>query len=207
MIIKDYIFEVLADVWPTITIAMVVTISLRIAYLIKKNKKVAIYKELIFLMFIIYTLCLFHVVTYQDISSSSNNFVPLREIGRYTIGSDKFFKNIIGNILMFIPYGFFSSYIIGNKKMSVAIILTLIVTLSIEFTQLYIGRIFDIDDVILNLCGGILGFLFYKVIDKIKSKLPKVLRKDWAINTFVILVLIIVMIFSFDIDLNVWLGK
>ena len=57
----------------------------------------------------------------------------------------------MGNILLFIPYGFLSSYYLDNKKFGVITILTIITTLTIETVQYYIGRVFDIDDIILNL--------------------------------------------------------
>ena len=41
---------------------------------------------------------------------------------------------------------------------------------------------YDIDDIILNLIGGMLGYGIYFVLQKIKEHLPKVLRKDWFLN-------------------------
>lgn len=58
----------------------------------------------------------------------------------------------------------------------------LFASVSIESTQLIIGRIFDIDDIILNLIGGMLGYGIYFILQKIKEHLPKVLRKDWFLN-------------------------
>lgn len=202
--LKEILIDIFSDTWPTILLATVILVSLRVTYLIKSHKKVVIYKELFFLIFVIYALCLFHVVTYQDLNYGTNNFTPFKEILRYQFSSEKFFKNIIGNILLFVPYGFFSSYLLKNKKLSVAFILTAIVTLTIETLQYYIGRVFDVDDIILNICGGILGFIFYVGMEKIKLLLPKILRKDWVINLFVILVLLIVIIYSFDINLTTW---
>jgi glycopeptide antibiotics resistance protein len=57
-------------------------------------------------------------------------------------------KNIIGNILLFVPYGFFSSYYLNNRKIGTNVLLCLIATFCIEAIQYYIGRVFDIDDII-----------------------------------------------------------
>ena len=42
------------------------------------------------------------------------------------------------------------------------IIITILYSLSIELTQTLIDRVFDIDDIILNLVGSIIGYYFSK---------------------------------------------
>ena len=49
-------------------------------------------------------------------ASSGINLIPFREITRYTIGSKLFFYNVIGNIALFIPFGYFVSDKIKAKK-------------------------------------------------------------------------------------------
>ena len=102
--IKDIFLETLPDVWPMIVIILVIVCSLRITYLITKHKKFQFHKELIYLIAIIYILCLFYVVTFQDSNYGVSNYVPFKEIFRYSIGSHKFMKNILGNIILFIPW-------------------------------------------------------------------------------------------------------
>ena len=160
---------------------------------------------MIYLISIIYILCLFHVVTFQDVNYGTSNFVPFKEIFRYSFGSHKFIKNIVGNIMMFVPYGFLASYLLKNKKFSVILILTTVASLTIETVQYYIGRVFDVDDIILNLVGGILGFLMYVGLDAIKSKI-KILRNDTVLDILIILILIIVIMYSFNINVfsEIW---
>lgn len=198
--IKDIFLETLPDVWPMIVIILVIVCSLRITYLITKHKKFQFHKELIYLIAIIYILCLFYVVTFQDSNYGVSNYVPFKEIFRYSIGSHKFMKNILGNIILFIPYGFLSSYILNNKKISVTFILSLIVSLTIEVVQYYIGRVFDIDDIILNVLGGVIGGLLFVGMDAIRSKV-KVLRNDTVVDILVILLLVIIIMYSFNINI------
>ncbi|MDD5888560.1 MAG: VanZ family protein [bacterium] len=188
--------EVVNFTWPMILISVVVLVSLRVSYFIKyrKEKKFVFYKELLMLSFVIYIMCLFQVVTFQDDTWSANNFIPFREIMRYNVGSRLFFKNVMGNIIMFLPYGFFASYLLKNKKISVAFILTVIASFSIELVQMMIGRVFDVDDIILNVCGGCLGFLIYYLIDKLWYKLPKVLRRESVLNIFSVIILVLVVL-------------
>lgn len=176
--------------WPMVLISCVVIVSLRVSYLIKNHEKFVIYKELLSLSFLIYIMCLFQVVTFQDDTTwSSNNFIPFKEIMRYNMGSRLFFKNVIGNMVMFLPYGFFVSYYLDNKKLSLTFTLTLITSVAIETVQLIIGRIFDIDDIILNVIGGTLGFYIYHTFDMIGNKFSKVLKNEWFLNILSILVL------------------
>ena len=203
--IKEAMMEVLPDVWPMLIIITVIISSLRITYLITKHKKFLLHKEIIYLLAIIYILCLFHVVTFQDINYGESNFIPFKEIFRYSIGSNKFIKNVLGNIILFIPFGFLSSYLLKNRKLGVITILTIIASGTIETVQYYIGRVFDIDDIILNLLGGITGFLIYIGIDAIRNKV-KVLKNDTVLDILIIIILVLAMIYSFNINVFSLIG-
>ena len=199
--IRNMITSLFPDVWPIIIIITVIACSLRIAYLIKKGPKFCFYKELLSLIFILYVMCLFEVVTLQDNNYGLSNFIPFKEIFRYKIGSRLFIKNIIGNILLFLPYGYFSTYYINNKKVWPTTLLTLIVSFTIECVQLKIGRTFDIDDVILNTLGGTLGFLIYNITESLGSKLPKIFKTEGFINFIVVLLILLAIIYVFNINL------
>lgn len=198
--LKNIFLDVFSDTWPTILIAVVIAVSLRLAYLLKGHKKIILYKELLMLIFIIYALCLFHVVTYQDVNFGTNNFIPFKEIFRYDLGTPKFIKNIIGNIIMFIPFGFFASYFLKSKNISIPLILTIILTTTIETVQYYIGRVFDIDDIILNIVGGILGYLLFITMDFLQNKIPG-LKNNHILNLLIIIIIVIIVIYGFDINI------
>ncbi len=187
--IRNTVLDIFGETWPAIVISMVIIISMRALYLIKNKKPIIIYKELLALMFIIYVLCLFYVVTFQDVSWSTSNFTPLKEMFRYEFGSRLFIKNVIGNMLLFMPYGFFAAYYLKLKKPYWIIGLSLLVSVTIETTQLLIGRVFDIDDIILNIFGGVFGFYIYLLLDKINKKLPAVLKKPIIYNIIMICLL------------------
>lgn len=76
-----------------------------------------------------------------------------------------FIINFLGNIIMFMPIGFFIPLLwnVSNKKV---IAIGLCSSLFIEICQLFLARGTDIDDLILNLIGAILGLLVYKVLYK-----------------------------------------
>ena len=177
--------------WPMLLISVVVVVSLRITYLIKNREHFTLYQELLTLSFIIYILCLFQIVTFQDtVSWSSNNFIPFREIFRYHIGSRLFLKNVLGNVLLFMPFGFFSSYYLKFKKPWVILGLTLVTSFSIEVIQMSIGRVFDVDDILLNIVGGYLGYLIYYVISRIGDRAPDFFKNEIFLDAISIIILV-----------------
>ena len=121
--LRGMITSYFPDVWPVIIIITVICCSLRISYLILNREKFCFYKELFMLLFILYVMCLFEVVTIQDDNYGLSNFIPFREIFRYRMGSRLFIKNIIGNVLLFLPYGYFASDYLKVKKVRIRIIL------------------------------------------------------------------------------------
>ena len=197
------IVNILSNIWPMVVIFTSVLASYRIAYILKYEEKFILYREVLKLGFIIYIMSLFYVVTFQDVSWSSSNFIPFKEMFRYELGSTMFLKNVIGNMIMFAPYGFFISYFLKAEKKSTVICLSIIVSLTIEVTQLMIGRVFDVDDILLNIFGGLIGFYIYKLIYMIKRHLPEFFKKNIVYNIIVIGILIIVFWYLYQI---MWLG-
>ena len=187
--LRNQVLDIFEAMWPTLAISMVIIISMRIVYLFKNKKEFIVYRELASLIFIIYVLCLFYVVTFQDVSWSSSNFIPFKEMFRYQFGSRLFFKNVIGNMLLFMPYGFFTAYYLKLEKPKAVIILSLLVSTTIEFTQLAIGRVFEIDDLILNFMGAMVGFYVYYLLNKINHLLPKFLKKPIVYNILMVILL------------------
>ena len=108
--LQETVLNIFENSWPMIFIFSMIIISMRITYVVKYDKHIVFYKDVLGLMFIIYILCLFHVVTFQDVTWSTSNFIPFKEMFRYRFASSLFFRNVLGNMLMFIPFGFFVSY-------------------------------------------------------------------------------------------------
>lgn len=103
------------------------------------------------------------------------NISPLKETLFYTYAHGEKLVNsqFMLNIFMFVPLGFLLPLVI-NKK-SFGFIATLFsclgITLTIEFIQYIIGRVADIDDVIANTLGGIVGFCIFAIVDALLKKL------------------------------------
>ena len=173
---------VIANTWPMVLLTVVILVVLRIGYLIKYKEKFVFYKEFLILSFIVYILCLFQLVTMQDVPGEHGvNITLFKEITRYTVGSHLFYHNVIGNIALFVPFGFLTSYYLDLKKKRYNLLLTLLISVTIELIQLRIGRAFDIDDIILNIVGSFIGYLLYRLIDRIFENKSEVLKGNITI--------------------------
>ena len=193
--ISSSLKEVLMDTWPMIALTCVVLIVIRLTYLIKNKQKFIVGNEIMMLSFIVYILCLFQIVTSQDVSAVHGvNVTLFKELTRYQIGSRLFIRNIIGNILMFIPFGFFTSYYLKLDKKRIIFYITLIVSIVIELIQLKIGRAFDVDDIILNLVGSLLGYFMYRLMDKIFGDLSDTIKGTFIVMGILVGVVVLAIL-------------
>lgn len=140
-------------------------------------KKVS--KIVIFILFLIYLIYLLYLVFFSHYYGRtyihhSYNLIPFNTISQYLFsntGSREIMVNIGGNILAFLPMGLMFP-IVSNRLDSIFRITAalLFATCSIEILQYLAGvGVGDIDDIILNLLGGLLGYLIYSLI-KMKIK-------------------------------------
>ena len=186
--VLDIFLKTLNSVWPMIAIFLCVVIVVRLAYIFVNHKKVTIYKEVFGLIFIIYILLLFEMLTATDTNNFHGiNLKLFNEITRYKFGTRMFNINVFGNILIFVPFGLFISEYLSAKKVYIVFIVSLFTSACVELVQLKIGRSFDIDDILLNVIGSILGYILYKLLKGLKTKLPGFLKSDIFYNIISIL--------------------
>ncbi len=178
-------FNIILEIIPMIILFSLVAIMLRVVISLYNHEKINIFNDFKMLIYVIYLFVLFQLVTTIDFRSYSNNFVPFKEILRYDITSKLFIRNVIGNIVIFIPFGYLISDTIymntKHKNIFIVLLFVLLTSLGIETTQMYIGRSFDVDDIILNFAGGLIGYFSFLIIkkifkeDSIISKIIKIL--------------------------------
>lgn len=83
--------------------------------------------------------------------------------------------NILGNIILFIPLGLYLQLLKKDKKISISMGIVVLISLLIEIVQFIFGiGATDIDDIILNTLGGLIGILIYKVLSSIFKDEQKV---------------------------------
>lgn len=76
------------------------------------------------------------------------------------------FKEFFGNVLLFVPFPLMLHWVTQEKFNVIQLsILIFVGTICIEILQyIFSVGVSDIDDVVLNLLGGLLGIILYKVI-------------------------------------------
>ena len=194
----------ISSTWPMLVIFVVILSTIRLTYLSIHKEKFIFYKEFLNLIFIIYVLLLYQLLTNVETNTSGGyNIIPFTEITRYEVGSKLFMYNVIGNIVIFIPFGYFVSGYIKASKVSHILAVSVISSLTVEVVQLQIGRSFDIDDIILNVCGAIIGFLLYIGLCAIKKHLPKFLQRDFVYNIVCIVLTILIVLYFLKI-MGIW---
>lgn len=186
----------MASMWPSLAIVCVALICVRIGYLKTHRDNFHLYQEFWLLVAIIYLLLLYQLVTNVDFNSTAGGFniIPFKEITRYDTSSTQFYINVVGNILLFVPFGYIIASYIKPKKIWTNTIIAIIVSSTIELVQLQIGRSFDVDDILLNTLGCIVGFLFFVAWQAIERHLPDFLKSDWFRNLICIIILTLIIL-------------
>ena len=82
------------------------------------------------------------------------------------------FAQLIMNVLMFFPIGFFAGGSLKKKHIWNAIEIGLVLSFFIELTQLITTRgVFNVDDIIHNVLGCVIGFLFFALCYKMVKRI------------------------------------
>lgn len=156
---------VIAVLWVITTIT-----TLAIGFLIF-NIRISLPYNWFLASLIIYFLSLLVLLFFRpnDQGYQSWNLIPFSTIIFYFSGQVSpiiAFYNLAANVGLFLPFGFF--FRIKQIKPVLLALYSIIAILIIEGTQFVTRRgSFDIDDLILNLTGIIIGFLSYPILEKI----------------------------------------
>ena len=190
------ILTYLSNMLTYIIVALPIYLICRLIFIKKTKKQVKVFNEILLTIFILYIIGLasqtivpyWNMGIYSDTgkfyfnigltnSISEINLIPFKTLYEYLFvnntsvssWSSVSILNIFANMLLFLPLGLLTP-LIWEKYDSFYKILTLglISTCLIEFIQIFIGRSTDIDDVILNTIGIIIGYTMFKLF-KIKQ--------------------------------------
>ena len=185
-IFLDYIFDESSIVF---IICFVLIIIIRLFYVIISKKTSTGLRELMILIFwgsllFVFVKTVLPTFTFYQINGENQltvyrgtikvNIIPFKTIA-YFIAEEyqgDFWGgviNLLGNILLFVPIGFSSMYLL-KYNLKKTIIYGCIISMTIEILQTIPGRSTDIDDVILNTLGVFIGCC---VISGIKYLKPK----------------------------------
>ncbi len=142
----------------------------------KKHKKG--YRMAAWLLFGLYLILMVYFLFFAESMGRNSvgreyhyNLQPFKEIHRYltyyeTIGPFTVFLNLGGNILAFVPFGlFFPLLSRKNRGFWKVALISFEVSLLVELIQLVtrVGSC-DVDDMLLNTLGGMIGHLCFKIL-------------------------------------------
>lgn len=96
------------------------------------------------------------------------NYIPLNTISKYIIGDEnntQDINKIARNLILYIPLGFFIPILIKTNR-DFSNLAMAVITFSVTFALVKIiggFGVFNIDELILNTLGGIIGFIIYAI--------------------------------------------
>ncbi|QAA33303.1 VanZ family protein [Clostridium manihotivorum] len=145
----------------------------------RKNKKINYLREICMNIFFIYLLVVLSLTLFKMgelmISSHFNrsiNIIPVIETIRMFNGRGSLriaIYNVVGNSLVLIPFGFMLPILFEKtNKISKIAFYGAMTSIFIEFCQYFTANnTTDIDDVILNTFGAVIGLVCYRIFNKI----------------------------------------
>ncbi|MFB4164184.1 VanZ family protein [Alteribacillus sp. JSM 102045] len=155
------------------------------------NKIYIPWKKIVWFLLIVYLGILIYVTlfawnygsSYGPVGPGGRNYnlVPFRSIFRiayYSPNIDNPVRILGGNVIMFLPFGVLMAFLFKKKRTALWLIPLLAIVLStfIEINQfIFTHRVANVDDVILNTAGGLIGawfILIFRSILKFLSKKP-----------------------------------
>ena len=141
-------------------------------------------------LFLLYLALLSYLMFFSEDFGRTNpnrgyayNLAPFKEIMRFityyeTLGMKAVVVNLAGNVIAFMPFGFFMPVVSRRSRGPVRIIfLGFGFSLMLETIQLgfKVGS-FDVDDLILNTLGAAIGFFCYRRVQRFRVRLRQ--RRD-----------------------------
>lgn len=171
-----------------------------------KTKKSINYKTILYIVFFIYLLVLIKIILFKtnsfvDILKGNTsagyrgvNLIPFKTIVNF-FNMEGFsflraFSNTVGNIAIFLPLGYLLP-ILTKKINNIYKILSISMSISIIFESLqyifYLGSL-DIDDIILNTLGGVIGYIIYFYMKKFTNSNQSIYKVSLILGvvTFII---------------------
>ena len=174
-------FGYFLQVLPVTLFAGAVYAIVRIVYLKRKQGPVRLRREIAYLLFVCYLTGLFNLIVLPAnfwlrffdgvrfgswrrllpvFRFGSFNFVPSlwkTAKGELTLGKWAV-QMLLGNILMFVPLGAFLPFLMNRITHKSVFVFAAAMPLSVELLQLMFGRSFDVDDLICNFSGIVIGY-------------------------------------------------
>ena len=145
---------------------------------VRKTKILRAFGKVLFLLYVGFLIYFLFVAEWYGRTEAAEeyryNLELFREIRRFLtyreeLGTFTVFANLCGNILIFVPYGFFISMASRTRGFFKTLFCSMGLSLCVEAVQL-ITRVgsFDVDDILLNTVGGVIGYIIFAVCNMMR---------------------------------------
>lgn len=170
--VDQYLFQGYWEFRGSAISAIVVYIMiLAFLWISNKRRKFVITKSILELFFITYCICVLKITGIIGMKFNLSYFsFSMLPLGIPFVGGS--LKMIFLNFLLFAPYGFLLPIVFKNSKWSYKkiIVIGFATTIIIEILQVFAGRFSEIDDILTNGFGTLVGYIIYVSLGKIKDK-------------------------------------
>ena len=142
------------------------------------------------ILFVLYIIFVFYFLLISEIYGRTGemqeyhyNLVLFREIKRFwnyrrQLGIFATATNLLGNVLIFLPFGFFMAMASKYRSFLSTLVYSCALSRTVEISQLFMKvGCFDVDDLLLNTIGGMLGFITFAVCNVIRRNYAKKKRR------------------------------
>lgn len=181
------IIEYIINMLPYMIITIPIYLIVRFIFLKCKDRKINWYHEIVLCLFVLFIVGLASQTIIPKFESGiggfkiinsgihETNLIPFKVLIEtynevFVNGYINYFLiNFLGNIILFMSFGFIIPLLwnVSDKKV---IVIGFCSSLFIEISQLFLTRGTDIDDLMLNTLGVLLGLLLYKILYKKYNK-------------------------------------
>ncbi|MDD3137981.1 MAG: VanZ family protein [Lachnospiraceae bacterium] len=144
----------------------------------KNKKRVRILGKILFIVYIGFLLWFLILSDWYGRTGRMGdyhyNLIPLKEIKRFweyrnELGIFAVIANLVGNVMIFVPFGFFLPMASRYRSFFSTLFYSFSVSLCVEVFQLLtkVGS-FDVDDMLLNTLGGVIGYILFSICNAIR---------------------------------------
>ena len=172
----------------------IVSLPLALIYVFTFDRERAKRRWFWMVLLVLYLNAMYTVIGVPGISyirwDPTVNLIPFQDFSR---------SNLLGmilNVVMFMPLGFLLPvYFERYRQWGRTLAAGFLTSVAVELIQLFTFRATDVDDLLMNTLGAVVGFLAAKLIFRFRSTVYQG-KKDWAelltVNALVLLVIVFI---------------
>src|SRR6056297_3701984 len=138
--------------------------------------------KFLYIILAIYSALILRLIVFKyppgiTFSTVNVNLIPFKTILGYLTGEPTWkiaIRNLLGNIFVLAPFGFLIAILYQNIKWSRVLLVGVLTGIILELLQvIFKSGILDIDDIILNSLGVVIGYLLFEFIYGVFKKYYK----------------------------------